>query len=435
MRYATVLTILAAALSGTCFAQPKIKDDKQGQAESTAKVIAEGVGTTADEALKDAFRNAVRQVVGALVDAETLVKNDEIISDKVLTYSAGYITKYDEISNKKEKGLFRVKISATVERRGIIEKLKDARVTSKEVDGKDIAAFAMTRKEARENATALLKKAFVEFPNVLVAEVRKPTAKDYDEDTLKLILDVTVKVDLVKYNAFAKNLVQIADKVSLEKSTSLIVTKEAGSVSDKGYTIEMPKFGHVELRGKHPKGWIMCLYTDGKGDRSRWNHYIMDSDPYESMSDLYLSQKRLQIGVKLLDKNSKVIAEDEFNPLGGNGPKSPGGFLVSDQPIHWLGRVVIHHAKSGSAPSGLSTHRWPLVGSESNNPRVAARKIELKDCEMIEVDVYPLPSIEAFRATSITYRRTIAIATEDLMNLKEVKCEVTFAPANLVEKK
>jgi hypothetical protein len=43
----------------------------------------QGSVSTADEALKDAFRNAVRQVVGAVVDADTLVKNDEVIDDKV----------------------------------------------------------------------------------------------------------------------------------------------------------------------------------------------------------------------------------------------------------------------------------------------------------------------------------------------------------------
>src|SRR6516164_7487637 len=57
--------------------------------DSKDRVIAEGVGTTADDALRDAFRAAVRQTVGTMVDAETLVKNDTVISDKVLTYSDG----------------------------------------------------------------------------------------------------------------------------------------------------------------------------------------------------------------------------------------------------------------------------------------------------------------------------------------------------------
>jgi hypothetical protein len=41
---------------------------------SAVPVEAEGLGASPDEALKDAFRNAVRQVVGAVVDAETIVR-------------------------------------------------------------------------------------------------------------------------------------------------------------------------------------------------------------------------------------------------------------------------------------------------------------------------------------------------------------------------
>ena len=73
---------------------------------------------TADDSLKDAFRNAVQQVVGVLVDAETFVKNEEIISDKVLTYSNGFVSTYKEIERPHlDGGNFRTKIKATVETR------------------------------------------------------------------------------------------------------------------------------------------------------------------------------------------------------------------------------------------------------------------------------------------------------------------------------
>ena len=85
-------------------------------------VIAEGVGATAEDAIKDAFRHAVRQVVGAVVDAETLIENDEIIEDKVLTYSDGFIKSYEEVvgSKKVKDGLHRIKIKAQVERGSVL---------------------------------------------------------------------------------------------------------------------------------------------------------------------------------------------------------------------------------------------------------------------------------------------------------------------------
>ncbi|MGO8747203.1 MAG: hypothetical protein ACLQNE_14550 [Thermoguttaceae bacterium] len=51
-------------------------------------VEAEGSGKDRDEALKNTFRDAVRKVVGAYVEEETVVKNDELIKDKVLILSS-----------------------------------------------------------------------------------------------------------------------------------------------------------------------------------------------------------------------------------------------------------------------------------------------------------------------------------------------------------
>ncbi len=171
---------------------PKVKPEKGPADPGTPQVIAEGVGATGDEALKDAFRNAVRQVVGAVVDAETLVKNDEIISDKVLTYSDGFVKTYEEIGKKQDKGLFRTKIKATVERRSVIAKLQAANITVKDVDGKGIFAEVVTQLDAEKNAKELVEKALEGFPlNVLQAEVvGKPEVVERKDAGVTILLRV-----------------------------------------------------------------------------------------------------------------------------------------------------------------------------------------------------------------------------------------------------
>ena len=42
---------------------------------------------SAEEALKDSFRDAVERVVGVFVDAEAQAENDQLIHDQVLTHS------------------------------------------------------------------------------------------------------------------------------------------------------------------------------------------------------------------------------------------------------------------------------------------------------------------------------------------------------------
>ena len=78
-----IATFLAAVTSfNSIFAQ------KAGQ---LVDVIAVGVGMTQDEAHKAANKAAVAQVVGTMVDATTLVENDELVENKILTYSPGLI--------------------------------------------------------------------------------------------------------------------------------------------------------------------------------------------------------------------------------------------------------------------------------------------------------------------------------------------------------
>lgn len=78
------------------------------------QVTVEGVGATPEEALEDAFRSAVRRVVGVTVDAETLVKNGDLVTDRVHTRSNGFIIKYEELARSERRGIFHVTITATV---------------------------------------------------------------------------------------------------------------------------------------------------------------------------------------------------------------------------------------------------------------------------------------------------------------------------------
>src|ERR1700721_3602386 len=81
--------VMSTAYSQTGKTDKKSTDKKQADAAQTV-VVAEGIGKDEKEALKAAFRDAVGRVVGTLVDAETLVKNDPVISEKILEFSGGF---------------------------------------------------------------------------------------------------------------------------------------------------------------------------------------------------------------------------------------------------------------------------------------------------------------------------------------------------------
>jgi len=210
-----LVAVIPIALLHAVFAGPGVH---RLQAE---EVVAEGVGTTSEDALKDAFRNSVRQVVGALVDAETLVKNDEIIDDKVLTYSDGFIKSYEEVpdSKKIQGGLHRLKIKATVERRSVIAKLKAASITVKEIDGKGLFAEVVTQLDAEKDAASLLKKQLEGFPQSCITAtiIGKPEILEKTADNAKVKIVVQVEPDLQAYKAFSARITPILSKIAKSK--------------------------------------------------------------------------------------------------------------------------------------------------------------------------------------------------------------------------
>lgn len=79
-----------------------------------AVVEAKGVGLIREDALQDAYRNAVSQAVGVSVTSETKVENFIVLQDAISTRSQGYITKYDVIKEIPFPDRFEIYIKATV---------------------------------------------------------------------------------------------------------------------------------------------------------------------------------------------------------------------------------------------------------------------------------------------------------------------------------
>jgi hypothetical protein len=91
-------------------------------AQETKTVTAEGVAIiqggakdiARDQAIEDAQKKAVEMAVGILIDSQTQVENYQLISDKILSQTKGYIKHYSIAGETVEDTLLRVKINAEV---------------------------------------------------------------------------------------------------------------------------------------------------------------------------------------------------------------------------------------------------------------------------------------------------------------------------------
>jgi hypothetical protein len=71
-------------------------------------VTAEGRGETDEQALKDAFRKAIEEVVGVLVSSESEVRNFAGVSDRIYAHSEGYVRRYEILDKYQDVGGVRV---------------------------------------------------------------------------------------------------------------------------------------------------------------------------------------------------------------------------------------------------------------------------------------------------------------------------------------
>jgi len=82
--------------------------------EQVKTVIASGQGNSGVQALEQAKRSAVEQALGTVLTSETLMKNYQLASDKILSRANGFLKNYREVSSNASMGIFTVTIEAEV---------------------------------------------------------------------------------------------------------------------------------------------------------------------------------------------------------------------------------------------------------------------------------------------------------------------------------
>src|SRR5512144_818995 len=93
---------------------PAAEESKTVAAEGVAAIQGNARDIARDAAIEDAQKRAVEQAIGILIDSQTQVENYQLISDKILSQTKGYITRYNVSGESVDSGLLRVRINAEV---------------------------------------------------------------------------------------------------------------------------------------------------------------------------------------------------------------------------------------------------------------------------------------------------------------------------------
>ena len=219
--------LCTASLLGESFSLAPIGGGEKPalRANDVVKVRGKGVGANKTEALKGAYRDAVERAVGLFVDAEQMVKNDEILKDQVLTQSNAYIEKYDLVKESEADGLVHVDIVAVVRKSALVTKVSGFMPVQN-------AGFANTLKDAHAKITtidkrnadgaALLANALEgvdpvrQIMSASIASTKAKIVKLADPEKVRLQYPFQVAVDKKRYaENFIPKLKQILDQISV----------------------------------------------------------------------------------------------------------------------------------------------------------------------------------------------------------------------------
>lgn len=207
------------------------------------KVVADGIGTTIEEAKLNAIKEAVRKVVGELVDAETIVANNKMV-ERILVASRASVEKHEILSSDKDKdGIWTVRIKALVHRQPLIDRLEFSGIHVKVFDGSKAATQIIFEKGQDAENIRFLAKYFRDnkFPYSLIDVVlaediqtidkrdktssSAATAQDYDN--VSVAIRFRVKPNIEKYKQFRDGLKVILDKLAVHKfPVSMVLSPE-----------------------------------------------------------------------------------------------------------------------------------------------------------------------------------------------------------------
>jgi hypothetical protein len=323
-----IYSLASLALSFTCL--PTIAAAEEPA--TVVEVVAEGAGISLEAAQKDAYRQAVRTVIGLYVDSKTIVENDELIEDRILSASNGFVKTAKTIpgSAMQKNGIWRVRVRATVEVSEVSARLKKENIAIRSLDGESLFAKALTKMERQQNTQQLLQELLGELPEMV--KVTLHGEPDYDPVKGELIYQVQLTPDMDAYRTFLPRLTKALDKLAVKKLPEDILRPEPSArPAIPGVFIVPFKPLTDDPRTKPTQGIISVLtFWNERHSSHRWTTYVVELgelderrtghwlqtlsrswSPISGQTPDY-GQLRMRVTAQFLDKQKTVLEIDPW---------------------------------------------------------------------------------------------------------------------------
>jgi hypothetical protein len=113
---ALIILLLWAVLAHAAFAEMITADG--------GAAITGNIAIAREKAIDDALRRAVEQAVGTLISSDTMTNNFQVVHDKILAQTSGYVKNYQIVKEEQVGQEFRVSVMADVGRQNLQRSLE-----------------------------------------------------------------------------------------------------------------------------------------------------------------------------------------------------------------------------------------------------------------------------------------------------------------------
>lgn len=212
------------------------------------KVFAEGVGKDVEKAKKNAYREAVRQVVGAYVDAENVAINRKLIEDRITMLSSAFVERSDEPEvEQTDDGLIRVRLLAYVRQTKVLDVLRENKVTVR-VSNDSLVAELTTKTDQQEAQQDIMSRVFRGYPSkCFVATIEgPPRIEKQAAGSSAIVVRVKVAPDIEGFRRYSE---QIHAALSASERASGVFSSDGKKFHpsyDAEYLLKEKLFGHRE---------------------------------------------------------------------------------------------------------------------------------------------------------------------------------------------
>ncbi len=212
----------------------------------TVTVMGRGRGANRTQALEAAYKDAIVQAVGQFLDAEELMRNQEMVKDQILTHSNAYIERYD-IRKETDigRGVTEIQILAVVKKAAITRKIQGVMPTQTVDIGsamRTLHAKSTTTGKRDTDAGALLKNVLKDMNPVTQLmrvtlsspqpQLRKREVQG-EKDKELVYFRFNVTLDEKKYfGEFLPPLLAVFDQIALKTPKTVYLQSEAYDCAD-----------------------------------------------------------------------------------------------------------------------------------------------------------------------------------------------------------